>query len=247
MFDEHFEVFLADTQKSKEKHYGIRYQVYCEEMGFESKDNFVAEQEYDKWDGHSAHFIVRAKHTGQWIAAMRMVFKNEQPLPLEEHCLINKPIQHNVFNHSVEISRLCLIKEIRRRNTDYDPPIGLEDEHNGIKRADNVIPFQSRKNIERRIIWGLFRAAAEYSAENNIKKWYFLCTNALARVIAKEGFSMERIGEPCSLNGERIPFEIGLNEILSNSIWLNDFKKGYSLYSDMEISKTRNKRVRYQV
>ncbi len=37
MFDDHFEVFLADTRESKEIHYSIRYQVYCEEMGFENK------------------------------------------------------------------------------------------------------------------------------------------------------------------------------------------------------------------
>ena len=61
MFDQHYEVLLADTPKSKAIHYGIRYQVYCEEMGFENKADFPQEQEFDHYDDHAAHFIVRTK------------------------------------------------------------------------------------------------------------------------------------------------------------------------------------------
>jgi N-acyl amino acid synthase of PEP-CTERM/exosortase system len=235
MFDKHFEVFLADTPESKKQHYGIRYQVYCEEMGFENKDDFPTEQEIDKWDVDSVHFIVRAKQTGQWIGAMRMVFKNEYPLTLEEHGVANKTINNSSFNHAIEISRLCLVKEIRRRNTDSNPPLGLAEENDEIKKRDNVISFRRSKEVERSIIWGLFRAAAIYSQESNIKKWYFLSTNALARIICKEGFNMKRISEPRHYKGERIPFELDLKEILSNPIGLNDFKKGYSLCSEMEM------------
>ncbi|CAA9889382.1 PEP-CTERM/exosortase system-associated acyltransferase [Candidatus Methylobacter favarea] len=248
MFDKHFEVFLADTPESKKQHYGIRYQVYCEEMGFENKHDFPTEQEIDKWDQFSVHFIVRARHTRQWVGAMRMVFNNEHPLPLEQHGIITKTIDNNAFDSAIEISRLCLVKEIRRRNVDCDPPLGLDenlvlDENEESKKGDNVISFRRSQQIERSIIWGLFRAAALYSQESNIKKWYFLCTNALARIICKKGVTMKRIGEPCQFKGERIPFEIDLKEILSNSIWLNDYKKGYSLCSEIEIPRLLKEKV----
>ena len=174
MFDDHFEVFLADTRESKEIHYSIRYQVYCEEMGFENKEDFPSEQEFDEYDSHSTHFIVRTRQTGQWVGAMRMIFKNDQLFPLEKHCTLNTMIKNDIFNRSVEISRLCLVKEIRRRNTDCDPPLGLAKENDEIKKGDNVIPFHGRRHIERSIIWGLFRAAAVHSKERNIQKWYFL-------------------------------------------------------------------------
>ena len=61
MFDQHYEVLLADTPESKAIHYSIRYKVYCEEMGFENKDNFHQKQEVDNYDQHSVHFIVRTK------------------------------------------------------------------------------------------------------------------------------------------------------------------------------------------
>jgi N-acyl amino acid synthase of PEP-CTERM/exosortase system len=241
MFDDNFEVFLADTPESEEIHYSIRYQVYCEEMGFENKEDFPSEQEFDEYDSHSTHFIVRTRQTGQWVGAMRMIFKKDQLLPLEKHCTLNATIKEDIFNRSIEISRLCLVKDIRRRSTDIDPPLGLGEDGNEIKAEDNVIPFHRRKHAERSIIWGLFRAAALHSKERDIKKWYFLGTNALARIICKTGCNMKLIGESCNINGERFPFEMIVNEILSNSLWLNDFKNGYSLYSGLEMSATDHK------
>ena len=243
MFDENFEVFLADTPESREIHYSIRYQVYCEEMGFENKDDFPLEQEFDEYDSHSTHFIVRTRHTDQWVGAMRMVFKNDQLLPVEKHCNLNTIIDNDRFNRSIEISRLCLVKDIRRRITDSNPPLGLEEEGDEIKKGDNVIPFHGRKHIERSIIWGLIRAGAIQCEERHIKKWYFFVSNALARIICKKGFNLQQIGDPCNFNGERFPFKIDVNEVLSNSLWLNDFKNGYSRYSEMEISETVNEKV----
>lgn len=236
MFDDNFEVLLADTDESEKIHYSIRYQVYCEEMGFENKEDFPSEQESDEYDIHSTHFIVRERQTGQWVGAMRMIFKNDHLLPLEKHCTLNTTIKDDIFNRSIEISRLCLVKEIRRRSTDIDPPLGLGDYGNEIKAEDNVIPFHRRMHAERSIIWGLFHAAAEHSKKHDIKKWYFLGTNALARIICKKGFNLQQIGEPSNFNGERFPFEIALKEVLSNSLWLNDFKNDYSLYSEKEMS-----------
>lgn len=243
MFDDNFEVFLADTHESKNIHYSIRYQVYCEEMGFENKDDFPLEMEFDEYDNHSVHFIVRAKETGQWVGAMRMVFKNELPLPMETHCLLNKPISNTIFNRSIEISRLCLVKEVRRRKTDFNPPLGLFEDDGETRKGDNVIPLHRRKHAERSIIWGLFRAASVLSEQKKVKKWFFLGANALARIICKKGFNFRQIGEPCYLNGERIPFEINLHEILSNPLWLNDFKNGYSLYSEMAQFEALNKKI----
>jgi N-acyl amino acid synthase of PEP-CTERM/exosortase system len=83
MFDNNFEVFLADTPESKAIHYSIRYQVYCEEMGFENKDNFPLEQEFDEYDSQSTHFIVRTRLTGHWVGAIRMVFNTDHFLPID--------------------------------------------------------------------------------------------------------------------------------------------------------------------
>lgn len=245
MFDDHYEVFLADTIESKDIHYSIRYQVYCEEMGFENKDKFPLEMESDEYDKHSTHFIVRTKDTGQWVGAMRVIIKNDQLLPLEEHCTLNKIINNDdIFNRSIEISRLCLIKDIRRRSSDTNHPSCLENQ-NINNKDDSVIPLHTRKHLERSIIWGLIRAGALHCKQQQIKNWYFFVSNALARIICKKGFNLKQIGDSINFNGKRCPFEIPLKEVLSNPLWTNDFKNGYCLYSDMDmdISGSFNEKV----
>ena len=59
MFDDYFEVYLANNEEAKRVHYNTKYQVYCEEMGFENKANFSENCERDYWDNHSVHFIVK--------------------------------------------------------------------------------------------------------------------------------------------------------------------------------------------
>ena len=88
MFDNYFDVYLANTPEGKEEHYNLRYKVYCEEMGFEEKNDLMPGQEQDVWDEHSVHFLIRHRETGQWVGAMRMVFQQDGTLPLKESCSI---------------------------------------------------------------------------------------------------------------------------------------------------------------
>lgn len=231
MFDDYFDVYLADTAEGREEHYKLRYQVYCEEMGFEDKNIFSSEQEKDRWDDNAVHFVVRHKETKQWVGAMRMVFKQDGALPLQEHCSLNT--RHEPKSIDIEISRLCLVKEIRRRKTDEEPPLGLNSNTDAATRGKNVTDLFNRRQINVSLIWGLFRAASIYSEENGIDNWYFLSTKALARIIGREGFKMSQVGDVCYHRGERYPFKIDLNEILNNAIWSKNFKEGYRLFSEL--------------
>lgn len=237
MFDNYFEVLLADTVEAKRKHYQIRYEVYCDEMGFEDKSQFLNEQEWDKWDKSSVHFIVRHKYTGQWVGAMRLVSHDSGALPVNEHTIL-KDMNDNVLSigsSDVELSRLCLIKEIRRRPLDSAPPYGLLNEKQPVNKADNIEPLFDRR-INLSIIWGLFRAAADYSEQNSIDSWYFLTNKALARVIGREGFILHNVGASCEHAGKRYPFKMKMDEILSqvssSEMASNVQAKSYRMYSD---------------
>lgn len=235
MFEEHFEVFLADTDESRRIHYNIRYQVYCEEMGFENKEDFPNKEERDEYDDHSRHFIVRHKHTCAWVGAMRLILKKDSPLPLEKNCTLNQTIENPVDCKSVELSRLCLIKEIRRRSTDNEPPLGISSEESVqtiYHDTDKVRLFHKhRKNPN--IIWGLLHAATDYGRQNNIKHCFFLTTNALARVLRKGGLTMHTIGSPYFHKGERFPFRMDVNEVCRKEIWRN-YTASYRLYSELD-------------
>ena len=227
MFDNHFEVFLADTQESRNIHYSIRYNVYCEEMGFENKDDFPMEMEYDEHDEYSTHFIVRHRHTGQWVGAMRLIYRKSRPLPVEQYCTLHEPIHSSAHQHSVELSRLCVIKEIRRRYSGNEGP--------EIQESDKIRLLHNDQRTNRQIIWGLLNAATEYCYSNKIPNWYFLTTNSLAKVLRKGGFDMSRIGEPCNHKGERYPFKKDVVDTYLNESWRDNFKVGYRKFSKLNL------------
>ena len=232
MFDNYFEVFIADTYQSKEIHYSIRYQVYCEEMGFENKDDFPSKQGFDEYDNHSTHFIIRHKQSKQWIGAMRLILKKNQPLPIEQLCTLNESINESELRQSAELSRLCLIKEIREIFNDINPPLGITDDGNEIKETDKIKLFKNNR-INRDIIWGLIYAASRYSFYNNISNWYFLTTKALEKILRKGGLDMLNIGEPCYHRGKRYPFKMKAFETYRSEIWKDDYTKGYRLFSEL--------------
>jgi N-acyl amino acid synthase of PEP-CTERM/exosortase system len=234
MFDNHFEVFLADTPESKKIHYSIRYKVYCEEMGFENKHDFPLEQEVDDYDNQSTHFIVYHKKTGQWIGAMRLIFPMNQSLPLQQHCTLHEPVPISSPSQAVELSRLCVVKELRRRFTDIDPPHGLTDESSIIRETDKVKLLQRDHRSSRNIIFGLTQAALQYCYHNDIKNWYFLTTRPLAKVLQKGGLNLMDIGDVCYHRGERYPYKMDVIKSYFSEIWGNEYKNGYSLFSQRD-------------
>ena len=233
MFDKHFEVFLADTPESKDIHYSIRYQVYCEEMGFENKDDFPMEMEFDENDDKSVHFIVRDKASSQWVGAMRLIFKKDALLPIEQSCKMDEAIDINDLYGAVELSRLCLVKEVRRRFKDIDPPLGIIDESSQPKETDKVKLMSNQQKFNRVIIWGLIHAAADYCCSNHIKNWYFMTSRALAKVLNRGGLNLMNIGEPCQHKGERFPFKMNALETYQSDIWQSDYNTGYQLFSEL--------------
>ncbi|MEY3107130.1 MAG: hypothetical protein RIT35_1303, partial [Pseudomonadota bacterium] len=69
---------------------------------------------------------------------------------------------------------------------------------------------------------------------HNIHNWYFFVSNALAKIILKQGFNLQQIGKPFHFNGERLPFEITVNEVLANPLWHHDFKQHYIRHSELD-------------
>lgn len=243
-FDSCFEVFLADTPESKQIQYNLRYQVYCDEMGFENKDMFPDQLEFDDWDDGAVHFIVRHRYTGHWLGALRLVRQNKFAFPFEDKCTPDNRITTKQYLHSVEISRLCVIKEARRFAPKKYAPYGLVDEEVG-EEGRNVRYLYSHKNQSRSIMWGLYRAAVVYSAHNDIKHWYILVTPSLAYAVKKEGFQMQQVGSPCEHRGQRIPYLLDVGHILANPLWQKDYKNDFRLYSELAGESIGKRRVYY--
>lgn len=241
-FDSCFEVFLADTPESKQIQYNLRYQVYCDEMGFEDKDKFPDQLESDEWDDSSAHFLVRHKSSGHWLGGLRLVYHKESLFPFEEWSMPYEKIASKDRQFSVEMSRLCIIKEARRFTSKRFAPYGLPDMELP-ENGGNVRSFYNFKNQSRSIMWGLIRAAVLYSARNDLSSWYFVVAPSLACFITKEGFDMRQIGDPCEHRGLRTPYRLSVANILANPLWQKDYKNDFRLYSELVDESTGKRRV----
>lgn len=230
-FDSCFEVFLADTPESKRIHYNLRYQVYCDEMGFEDKESFPEQMEFDEWDNSSVHFMVRHRYSGQWVAALRLVHQHQLALPFEDKCTPYEPITAQQYRHSVELSRLCVLKDARRFALGKNN-LSSEVSANEIGNIRYLHSVQNQ-NQNRSIMWGLYRAAVVYSAENDIKHWYTLVTPPLAYCGKKQGFEMLPVGGSCEHRGKRSPYLLEVQQVLANPLWDTDYQLDYRLYSEL--------------
>jgi len=230
-FDRNFEVCLADTPESKSLHYNIRYQVYCDEMGYENKERFPEQLEHDPWDNRAVHFLVRHKPSGDWVGALRLVIGNHQ-LPFQELCTLEREMTYSEFQQSAELSRLCVLKDVRRLSAQKFAPYGMCYEENRSLDSPNVKMIYSYRNMGLSIMWGLLRAAALYCKDKGMQNLYLLAAPALVHTIRKEGFTLEQIGEPCEHRGTRLPLQWEVTNILANPMWQKDYQSDYWLFSN---------------
>jgi N-acyl amino acid synthase of PEP-CTERM/exosortase system len=241
MFDERYEVFLADYEAAREIHHQVRYKVYCLEEGFEDQGNFDNYEERDEWDDHSVHFTVRARDTKEWIAAMRLIVRGPDGLPIEQLCSID-PIAASIGEATAEISRLCIVDNYRReKHTDAASQKNAPPRLYSVK--DTPSPSMSERRHKSEIMLGLLRAAVDYSYEHKISNWFFLTTPALARLINRLCIQLIKVGSPVHHRGERYPFFANLREAEQQAIqgssmiaeWRNHHLRSYRRFSEINL------------
>lgn len=183
MFDDRYEVVLADTASSRDINYRLRYRVFCQEKGFENADRFRNQLERDRYDDHAVHFLVRDKKRRVWIAAARLVIGPADYLPINRVAEIDLP-DLPPGTLIAEFSRLLILD-------DYRQPNGSGDS-------------------EPEVLLGLIRAAKEYCRKINIEHWVFLCRRSICRILSGFGIAMDQIGPACMFRGVRVPYRMNL-------------------------------------
>jgi len=147
-----------------------------------------------------------------------LIYKQDSLLPIEQLCNLNENVNSELFE-TVEISRLCLLKHVRK-GKDIDPPHGIYNDPN-------------QNKLNRLIIWGLFHAAVEYGNENKILNSYFMTTMALAKLLKRAGLNLINIGSSCQHKGERFPFKMNTKEAYQSDIWKSGYSQRYQLFSGL--------------
>lgn len=191
LFDHEYETVLADTDEAKRIHHRIRYQVFCEETGFEDEHAFPGDEEFDQWDHHAVPFIVRARRTREWVATLRLILPRAS-LPSEQLCMLDRGAVAKIKPFEVaELSRLCVLPSFRNRRQE------------GVRAS---VDLARKRQRESEITLGLLRGASAYSRERQIRYWYVLTTSAVARLMSRLHLPLHPIGAGIEHRGRRFPF-----------------------------------------
>jgi N-acyl amino acid synthase of PEP-CTERM/exosortase system len=208
-FQQFFEIIPADTDALREVVYRIRYQVYCEEMHFEAKEDHPDGREVDDFDAHSLHGLLRHRPSGEFAGCVRLVLNQTQgaqaQLPLERYC--SHSLDRNVLDLSQldrrtfgEISRLAIISRFRRRPGEAQTPHGVADD------AASMEP--SERRVFPHIALGLYLAAAAMSLQRGMSMVLVMMEPRLARHMRYFGINFVKAGDIIDHHGMRGPFFI---------------------------------------
>jgi N-acyl amino acid synthase of PEP-CTERM/exosortase system len=219
-FHHYFEVVRADTDALRREVYRIRYQVFCEEMGTEDKEQFPEGLEYDEYDGHSAHCLLRHRRNEKhdiYAGCIRIVLQHPRHRhvrpPFMLHCSDSlwrtklDPFRLPPGSFG-EISRLAITREFRRRKGDVNGATGEN------------LPMLSSTEEERRhypyIPIGLYMAAAVVWFESDMDYLFAMMEPRLARHLRRYGICFEQAGEETDYHGRRAAFYLTKEMFLGN-------------------------------
>ncbi len=186
----------VETESELEEVFRLRFQVYCNESGFESPEDHPDGLERDEYDAHSTHFIA-INPAGKIVGSVRLIRYSELGFPIEKYCNPSIDTSRLPKDKVVEISRLAISKAYRRRDLDgLYGTYGGDGKGSGLKRRDD------RPNM----ILGLFKALYRESKWLGIVNWYVAMEKSLYLLLRRYGFDFYAAGVEVEYHGRRKPY-----------------------------------------
>jgi len=214
-FKDYFEMVPATTTELKNEVFKLRYQVYCLEIHGYDPGVFPDGMEYDEFDKHSAHYLIRHRKTNGFAATTRLILPDRQNpsglFPLERHCVIDQPelIQAIDRRQLAEVSRFCVSKAFKQRKNEAN--FLTSGRPNGNAHAFT----QNERRVFPHIALALFACLIRASHEHDIHYWCASMEPAFLRFISMFGVYPVKIGPISDYHGDRLPCIIKLDEMLN--------------------------------
>lgn len=212
-FAKYFMVEAAVDEAMKREVYRVRHEVYCQELGYEATN--TEHVETDRYDSHSLQIALRAQSTGRIVGCVRLVrTRNDAPddyLPFEHLC--ESAIDRTIIDprrvdrrQMVEISRLAVLSDYRKRKGDSGGPIAISEEDLGTKDQPRF-PY---------IPVGLYLGLLASAELHGIEHLFTLTEARLARHLSALGFRIHLIGQAIEHRGKRVPSVIYRRELMEH-------------------------------
>ena len=208
-YHEFFQLIPANTDERREEVFRIRYEVYCEELGWEPASDHPDGLESDEYDQWSTHCLLLHKPSGGYAGCVRLVHahsdRSRPGIPLEEHC--RAALDESLLNIDSlprerfgEISRLAIRPQFRRRPGEKESPAGVG------KEAFQLTPSERRRFPH--IALGLYLGAASIGLGEGLESVFAMMEPRLARHLRMTGIRFRQVGEVIEYHGPRAPFHI---------------------------------------
>jgi N-acyl amino acid synthase of PEP-CTERM/exosortase system len=209
-FSSHFTFARLDGGPALAQSYALRFQVFCEELGFVPPASCPEGQESDAHDSHSLHFGAIDRH-GAVVGTARLVRDSDLGLPLFSRCRILPEFQPSAGERGAvaEISRLAVSAHYRRRKG--DDRYGLST---GVQEHPRVTPMaRERRGRRPEIVLGLYRAMYQESKRRGIRRWYAAMEKGLARQLTRFHIHFLEVGPETDYYGPVSPYAVDIRAV----------------------------------
>ncbi len=209
-----FKICIANTAQLREEVFRIRYQVYCEELGYEPLSKFPEQLERDAYDPRSVHCLLKHKSSGTYVGCVRLVLSDphnrEARFPFENVCREHL-IDFNTMprTHFGEISRLAVIPRFRNwpREDQTSADLIRQGEQNQKYLQQSLFPF---------VALNLYITSISLLVKHQLNFGFCLMEAKLARHLRRIGITSRPLGQAVDFNGKRAPFVLKTSEIVHN-------------------------------
>ena len=197
-----FELQRVTTPHALSESLRVRFEVYCQELGFEHAQSFPDAQEHDAYDVHADHVILIHRPTGVTAGSVRMIDSRAvgtQGLPIFAHAAIDPTCPIDPLRHSCcEVSRLAVRPQFRRHGQVPSEIACLGKEWGEAWDAD--------RELFRYIGPLLFVVGLTLWLDSDTDAAFILARPALVRRMAHWGVCFDPAGPEISFRGIRQPF-----------------------------------------
>ncbi|MDD2723196.1 MAG: PEP-CTERM/exosortase system-associated acyltransferase [Methylovulum sp.] len=217
-FNQYFEMVPAISKELKNEVYKLRYQVYCFEMGVFSPDDYPDKMEYDEFDQHSVHYLIRHRSSGDYAATTRLVLPNvtfpEELFPIEVNCEIDNTALMQQINRAnlAEASRFCISKAFKRRKNESNTLVAINE---GVCENREYFSLLERRALPH-MSFALITCLIKSCYEHNIEYLFGTLEPAWFRFLSSAGVHFIKIGPLLDYHGERWPCIIKIEELVEN-------------------------------
>jgi N-acyl amino acid synthase of PEP-CTERM/exosortase system len=200
-------VVLDDSTQLLTMSYRLRYQSFCLERLFFSKDEYPTQLESDAFDRMSVHVGVLDAFD-QLVGTARLVRPSSAGLPLLRHCTLfpHETTLSDPSNTVVELSRVC----ISHRSTQRAMPL---HGHDGVAAPGLPSPPRAIGRGSNDPFGALVKGVYQVTKRLHVTHWIIAVERGLWRRLSRYGLPFRPAGPEADYFGPVVPYILNLAEL----------------------------------